>query len=96
VLAAVHEVLSHALYQHTHLFYSRHLDTLLLASLYGYCKVNRLHQVCCIQRVLRSVKHVSCVWLTTCGAGKPLRLLQGQPAAPGMMHSKGPTVCQAC
>lgn len=45
VVAAVHEVLSHALYNHTHLFYSRHLDTLLLASLYGYCKVNRLHQV---------------------------------------------------
>jgi hypothetical protein len=48
VLAAVHEVLSHALYQHTHLFYSRHLDTLLLASLYSYCKVNRLHQVCVV------------------------------------------------
>jgi hypothetical protein len=45
VLAAVHEVLSHALHHHTHLLYSRHLDTLLLASLYGYCKVNRLHQV---------------------------------------------------
>ncbi|WIA37774.1 hypothetical protein OEZ86_014644 [Tetradesmus obliquus] len=45
VLAAVHEVLGHALYCHTHLFYGRHLDTLLLASLYGYCKVNRLHQI---------------------------------------------------
>ncbi|KAF6261466.1 cyclin-like protein [Scenedesmus sp. NREL 46B-D3] len=45
VLAAVHEVLSHALYHHTRLFYSRHLDTLLLASLYGFCKVNRLQQI---------------------------------------------------
>jgi hypothetical protein len=45
VAAQVHEVLTHALYHHTHLFYSRHLDTLLLAALYGYCKVNRLQQV---------------------------------------------------
>jgi hypothetical protein len=47
VVAHVHELLSMALYQHTHLFYSRHLDTLLLASLYGFCKVNKLNQVCC-------------------------------------------------
>ncbi|KAF8058436.1 RBR2 [Scenedesmus sp. PABB004] len=45
VVAAVHEVLSHALHHHTYLFYGRHLDTLLLASLYGYCKVHRLNQV---------------------------------------------------
>lgn len=45
VVAHVHELLAAALYQHTFLFYSRHLDTLLLASLYGYCKVNRLHKV---------------------------------------------------
>jgi len=46
VVAHVHELLAAALYQQTFLFYGRHLDTLLLASLYGYCKVNRLHKVC--------------------------------------------------
>jgi hypothetical protein len=45
VVAHVHELLAHALYQHTYLFYSRHLDTLLLACLYGFCKVNRLQKV---------------------------------------------------
>jgi retinoblastoma-like protein 1 len=45
VLTAVHDVVSHALYQHTSLFYGRHLDQILLAALYGYCKVNRLPQV---------------------------------------------------
>jgi hypothetical protein len=45
VLAHVHELLSAVLYQHTFLFYSRHLDTLLLACLYGFCKVNRLQKV---------------------------------------------------
>lgn len=45
VVAHVHELLAAALYQHTYLFYSRHLDTLLLACLYGFCKVNKLQQV---------------------------------------------------
>ncbi|KAI8472814.1 MAG: hypothetical protein J3K34DRAFT_502383 [Monoraphidium minutum] len=45
VLAAVHDVVSHALYYETHLFYGRHLDQLLLAALYGYCKVNRLGSI---------------------------------------------------
>lgn len=45
VVAHVHELLAAALYEHTHLFYSRHLDTLLLACLYGFCKVNKLQQV---------------------------------------------------
>ena len=45
VVGQVHELLTAALYQHTSLFYSRHLDTLLLACLYGWCKVNRLNQV---------------------------------------------------
>jgi hypothetical protein len=58
VVAHVHELLAAALYEHTHLFYSRHLDTLLLACLYGFCKVNKLQQVraglqgpgyCCVQ-----------------------------------------------
>lgn len=45
VVAHVHELLAATLYQHTYLFYSRHLDTLLLACLYGFCKVNKLQQV---------------------------------------------------
>eukprot|EP00955_Chlamydomonas_euryale_P089381 364462-Chlamydomonas_euryale.AAC.1 len=42
VYAAVVEVLQHAVYHHTHLFYGRHIDQVMLSALYGYCKVHKL------------------------------------------------------
>ena len=40
----VSTVVQQLVYCHTHLLYGRHLDQILLAALYGVCKVNGLSQ----------------------------------------------------
>lgn len=45
ILAKVYHVMRSCLFEHTHLLYGRHLDQLLLCSLYGVCKVLRLDHV---------------------------------------------------
>lgn len=42
VVNGVYHVFEHALYQHTHLFYQRHVDVVLVCCIYGYFKVNGL------------------------------------------------------
>lgn len=42
---SIMEVLEHALYHQTHLFYNRHVDQIVLSALYGYCKVHKLNKV---------------------------------------------------
>lgn len=38
----VHKVITHTIYEHTHLLYNRHLDQLILCTVYGVCKVNNI------------------------------------------------------
>jgi hypothetical protein len=45
VLERCYVVFQHALFGQTRLFYNRHLDQVLLCTLYGFSKVNRLPQV---------------------------------------------------
>ncbi|PNW81668.1 hypothetical protein CHLRE_06g255450v5 [Chlamydomonas reinhardtii] len=45
VNSKVYEAIEHALYKQTHLFYNRHIDQIMLSTLYGYCKVHKLSQV---------------------------------------------------
>ncbi|CAD7704720.1 unnamed protein product [Ostreobium quekettii] len=45
VLHQVFNAIQFALYECTELFYNRHLDQILLSSLYGVCKVNQLEHV---------------------------------------------------
>ncbi|KAG2429306.1 hypothetical protein HXX76_011074 [Chlamydomonas incerta] len=45
VSSKVYETIEHALYKQTHLFYNRHIDQVMLSTLYGYCKVHKLSQV---------------------------------------------------
>ena len=39
------EILEHAAYDESHLFYNRHIDQIVLASLYGFCKVHKLDHI---------------------------------------------------
>jgi hypothetical protein len=41
----VYTMVTHAVLEHTHLLYGRHLDQLLLSALYGVAKVHALRQV---------------------------------------------------
>jgi len=39
------EILEHAAYEQSHLFYNRHIDQIVLASLYGFCRVHKLDHI---------------------------------------------------
>eukprot|EP00854_Cymbomonas_tetramitiformis_P008361 gene8361-9939_t len=38
----VNRVVHHSVYEHTHLLFNRHLDQIILCSVYGVCKVNKI------------------------------------------------------
>lgn len=45
ILHQVYNAIQFALYERTELFYNRHLDQILLSSIYGVCKVNQLKNI---------------------------------------------------
>lgn len=45
VVMGVYSVFKSALQEHTHLFYNRHMDQVLLCALYGFCKAQKLNSI---------------------------------------------------